>query len=145
MSAYNPPAACAHCATPRSMPCDRAVDPIPDPPAPSCHDTVTMTCPICQHPFTPVGRQNSAPTPAGPPPTGDDAMLPDRRSPFPKPSPDGRSPSTNATAAAPAPWATRVPRLLHVHAQNGPRRHLSKLWRARCRHRPIVQEVTVTS
>ena len=57
MSAYNPPAACAHCATPRSMPCDRAVDPIPDPPAPSCHDTVTMTCPICQHPFTPVGRQ----------------------------------------------------------------------------------------
>ena len=24
---------------------------------PSCHDTVTMTCPVCQHPFTPVGRQ----------------------------------------------------------------------------------------
>ena len=24
---------------------------------PSCHDSVTMTCPVCQGPFTPVGRQ----------------------------------------------------------------------------------------
>jgi hypothetical protein len=24
---------------------------------PSCHDSVTMTCPVCQDPFTPVGRQ----------------------------------------------------------------------------------------
>lgn len=30
---------------------------IPDPKTPSCHDTVTMTCPLCQRPFTPVGRQ----------------------------------------------------------------------------------------
>ena len=107
MSAYNPPAACAHCATPRSMPCDRAVDPIPDPPAPSCHDTVTMTCPICQHPFTPVGRQKFCSDACRAAAYRDDATPPDRRSPFPKPSPDGRSPSTNATAAAPAPWATR--------------------------------------
>jgi hypothetical protein len=27
------------------------------PAAPSCHDTVTMTCPICQRSFTPLGRQ----------------------------------------------------------------------------------------
>ena len=25
--------------------------------SPSCHDGVTMTCPVCQQPFTPVGRQ----------------------------------------------------------------------------------------
>ena len=25
--------------------------------SPSCHDAVTMTCPVCQQPFTPVGRQ----------------------------------------------------------------------------------------
>jgi len=25
--------------------------------SPSCHDAVTMTCPVCQHSFTPVGRQ----------------------------------------------------------------------------------------
>ncbi|HEX2772645.1 MAG TPA: hypothetical protein VHN18_09480 [Micromonosporaceae bacterium] len=24
---------------------------------PSCHDPVTMTCPVCQQPFTPTGRQ----------------------------------------------------------------------------------------
>jgi predicted nucleic acid-binding Zn ribbon protein len=24
---------------------------------PSCHDAVTMTCPVCQNPFTPIGRQ----------------------------------------------------------------------------------------
>ena len=24
---------------------------------PSCHDAVTMSCPLCQHPFTPVGRR----------------------------------------------------------------------------------------
>jgi len=24
---------------------------------PSCHDSVTMTCPVCQSSFTPVGRQ----------------------------------------------------------------------------------------
>jgi len=26
-------------------------------PAPSRDDTATMTCPVCQHPFTPAGRQ----------------------------------------------------------------------------------------
>jgi len=26
---------------------------------PSRHDAVTMTCPVCQRPFTPVGRQRS--------------------------------------------------------------------------------------
>ena len=29
----------------------------PRPASPSCHDAVTMTCPLCQHPFRPVGRQ----------------------------------------------------------------------------------------
>lgn len=29
----------------------------PTPNTPSCHDSVTTTCPICQHPFDPVGRQ----------------------------------------------------------------------------------------
>jgi len=24
---------------------------------PSCHDSVTMNCPVCQRPFAPVGRQ----------------------------------------------------------------------------------------
>lgn len=24
---------------------------------PSCHDAVTMNCPVCQHPFTPIGRR----------------------------------------------------------------------------------------
>ena len=27
------------------------------PGSPSCHDAVTMTCPVCQHSFAPVGRQ----------------------------------------------------------------------------------------
>ena len=28
-----------------------------DPEAPSCHDAVTMICPVCQHPYTPGGRR----------------------------------------------------------------------------------------
>ncbi len=28
-----------------------------EPELPSCHDAVTMTCPICQRPFTPTGRR----------------------------------------------------------------------------------------
>lgn len=35
------------CATPRP----------PEPGFPSCHDAVTITCPVCQHPFTPTGRR----------------------------------------------------------------------------------------
>jgi hypothetical protein len=30
---------------------------IDQPDTPSCHDAVTINCPICQHPFVPVGRQ----------------------------------------------------------------------------------------
>ena len=30
---------------------------IADPESPSCHDAVTTTCPLCQHTFTPTGRQ----------------------------------------------------------------------------------------
>jgi hypothetical protein len=30
---------------------------IDQPESPSCHDSVTMICPVCQHSFTPVGRQ----------------------------------------------------------------------------------------
>jgi hypothetical protein len=29
----------------------------PEPGSPSRHDAVTITCPICQHPFTPNGRR----------------------------------------------------------------------------------------
>ena len=29
----------------------------PEPSSPSRHDAVTITCPICQHPFTPFGRR----------------------------------------------------------------------------------------
>ena len=28
-----------------------------EPDFPSCHDAVTIACPICQHPFTPNGRR----------------------------------------------------------------------------------------
>jgi hypothetical protein len=40
-----------------SAACHRAYFEIHHPAVPSCHDTVTMTCPLCQRPFTPVGRQ----------------------------------------------------------------------------------------
>ncbi len=30
---------------------------VSDDETPSCHDSVTMTCPVCQGPFMPVGRQ----------------------------------------------------------------------------------------
>lgn len=61
--------ACPVCATPRpanrmsgqpwccSILCYRAFSAIPDRQPPSCHDAVTMTCPVCQHPFTPAGRR----------------------------------------------------------------------------------------
>jgi hypothetical protein len=61
--------ACPVCGTPRpanrlgnqpwccSVACYRTFHGIPEPVTPSCHDAVTMTCPICQHRFTPVGRQ----------------------------------------------------------------------------------------
>jgi hypothetical protein len=34
-----------------------STNPVPEPEPPSCHDTVTISCPLCQRPFTPVGRQ----------------------------------------------------------------------------------------
>lgn len=61
--------ACPVCGTPRpadrtgnqpwccSIPCYRAFHGIPQPDAPSRHDPVTITCPICQRRFTPVSRQ----------------------------------------------------------------------------------------
>jgi hypothetical protein len=45
---------------PDADPPDRTDDPgdgIDQPEPPSCHDTVTMRCPVCQHSFVPVGRQ----------------------------------------------------------------------------------------
>lgn len=36
---------------------DRTLWRTPGPQTPSCHDAVTITCPICQHSFTPAGRQ----------------------------------------------------------------------------------------
>jgi len=61
--------ACPVCSTPRpadrpgsqpwccSLACYHTFHGIPQPVTPSCHDAVTITCPICQHRFTPVGRQ----------------------------------------------------------------------------------------
>jgi hypothetical protein len=61
--------ACPVCATPTpperitnepwccSINCYRIFHRIDPPESPSCHDNVTMTCPICQRSFTPVGRQ----------------------------------------------------------------------------------------
>jgi hypothetical protein len=69
MTAHDSTLPCPICGTPRpanrtsdepwccSIPCYRAFWGIPGPATPSCHDAVTMTCPICQHTFTPVGRQ----------------------------------------------------------------------------------------
>jgi hypothetical protein len=63
------PTACPVCGTSRpanrmsgepwccSIPCYRTLWGIPDPQQPSRHDAVTMTCPVCQHNFTPVGRR----------------------------------------------------------------------------------------
>jgi hypothetical protein len=62
-------AVCPICATPRpanradcqpwycSIACFKAGNPIPQTEPPSCHDTVTTPCPVCQRPFVPVGRQ----------------------------------------------------------------------------------------
>ncbi len=40
-----------------SIACYRSFHGIDQPEASSCHDVVTMSCPVCQHPFAPVGRQ----------------------------------------------------------------------------------------
>jgi len=60
---------CPICGTPRpadrsssetwccSLPCYRTFHPIDPPGSPSCHDAVTMTCPVCHHAFRPTGRQ----------------------------------------------------------------------------------------
>jgi predicted nucleic acid-binding Zn ribbon protein len=60
---------CPVCGTPRpadrisdepwccSINCYRTFWHIPTPELPSCHDVVTTACPVCQHPFSPVGRQ----------------------------------------------------------------------------------------
>ena len=41
-----------------SLPCFNAANgPIPPPAAPSCHDAVTITCPVCARIFSPTGRQ----------------------------------------------------------------------------------------
>ena len=80
---------------------------IDQPKPPSCHDAVTMICPVDQRPFTPIGRQKycrdacraaayrRAVTPAG------------RPSSSPRLSPAARSRSTNVTAAATAPSANK--------------------------------------
>jgi len=64
-----PLTACPVCGTPRpanrtssgpwccSIPCYRTFWSIPAPQPSSCHDAVTMTCPVCQHRFRPIGRQ----------------------------------------------------------------------------------------
>ncbi|HEY6356967.1 MAG TPA: hypothetical protein VIX35_01905, partial [Vicinamibacterales bacterium] len=61
-------AACLICGTPRpanranrepwycSIACHNTANGIHQPEPPSCHDAVTMTCPVCQRPFVPVGR-----------------------------------------------------------------------------------------
>jgi hypothetical protein len=63
------PSPCPVCATPRpagrateepwccSIDCYRSCRHVPPPQSPSCHDTVTITCPRCGRAFAPVGRQ----------------------------------------------------------------------------------------
>jgi hypothetical protein len=62
-------AACPICGTPRpanrassqpwycSIACFNTGHGITQPEPPSCHDAVTMRCPVCQRPFVPAGRQ----------------------------------------------------------------------------------------
>jgi hypothetical protein len=40
-----------------SIACFKTGNGIAEPEPPSCHDAVTMRCPICHDPFVPVGRQ----------------------------------------------------------------------------------------
>lgn len=40
-----------------SLACFNTGHGIAQPRSPSCHDTVTMTCPVCQRTFVPTGRQ----------------------------------------------------------------------------------------
>ena len=69
MGAPNTLTVCPVCATPRppdrtgdqpwccSIACYRTFHQNPEPTSPLCHDAVTITCPVCQHAFAPVGRQ----------------------------------------------------------------------------------------
>lgn len=69
MNRFDPATSCPTCGTPRpanrasndpwccSINCHRAYWRTPTPEPPSCHDDVTTTCPACQRPFHPVGRQ----------------------------------------------------------------------------------------
>ena len=62
--------ACPICATPTppertsnepwccSLPCYHRFHGLDEPEPPLRHDAVTMTCPVCQHAFVPVGRRN---------------------------------------------------------------------------------------
>jgi hypothetical protein len=61
--------ACPTCQAPRlpdragsepwycSIACFHTGNTIPQPEPPSCHDAVTMSCPVCHRPFVPTGRQ----------------------------------------------------------------------------------------
>lgn len=40
-----------------SLACFEIDQPTEQPAPPSCHDGVTMACPVCQHAFVPIGRQ----------------------------------------------------------------------------------------
>jgi predicted nucleic acid-binding Zn ribbon protein len=69
MSLHDPHSPCPICGTPR--PANRASNQpwccsiehyrtfwgIASPETPSCHDSVTITCPVCQHAFVRTGRQ----------------------------------------------------------------------------------------
>ena len=69
MNPTNPFRACPICGTPRpadrpgrepwccSLVCYRTFHHIDQPEPPSCHDSVTMICPVDQRSFSPVGRQ----------------------------------------------------------------------------------------
>lgn len=72
----------------------------------SCHDTVTMTCPVCQRRFTPTGRQVYAARRARPSRTGGAVTRDACPCPSPRAVPAGRSPSMPATIAAGGPSAS---------------------------------------
>jgi hypothetical protein len=72
----------------------------PAQPTPSRDDPATMTCPICQTYFTPVGRQPTAAHHVAKPRSGADTKTRPPRSPSPLPAPAGTTPFTNAETAA---------------------------------------------
>ena len=98
--------------------------PEPQPETPSCHDSVTMTCPVCQRSFVPIGRQKFCSDACLPTPTRH-AAGPARRAQIPAPPADHRLPMRRLRQ--PGPRRAKMPGLLNLHAQDRNRRQLPLL------------------